>query len=146
MNVVINTGTTANINQTTNHSTPHAIRSNVMPNSPHTVIHNGVPCVAIPLTEFSNIFNDVDCINDALGDYNNLMALLAIDGSYSQEKRLNAWTVQSLHSVMHLNLDIHSDIMSNIAYKLKHYLPKDQLQAYEQAREHLHGMPNNPTA
>lgn len=111
------------------HSTPHAIRSNVVPATPHTVVHNGEVCVAIPLSEFKGIFDDVDCINDALGDYNNIVALLTTNHN------LKAWTVQSLHSVMHLNLDIHTDIMSNIAYRLKHYLPKDQLQAYEQARE-----------
>lgn len=104
------------------HSTPHAIRSNVVPATPHTVIHNGVPCVAIPINKYQDLFDDVEVIKSALYDYYHLIALLATNQT---QNTLKAWTVDSLHSVMHLNLDIHTDIVSSLVNRLTEYLPPD---------------------
>lgn len=116
----LNPSTTPNSNPT--HSTAHAIRSNVVPATPHTVIHNGVPCVAIPVNKYQDLFDDVEVIKSALMDYYHLIALLATNQT---QNTLKAWTVDSLHSVMHLNLDIHTDIMSNLVNRLTEYLPPD---------------------
>lgn len=104
------------------HSTAHPIRSNVVPATPHTVIHNGVPCVAIPINKYQDLFGDVECIKSALMDYYHLIALLATNQT---QNTLKAWTVDSLHSVMHLNLDIHTDIVSSLVDSLAKYLPPD---------------------
>lgn len=108
--------------QTPTHSTAHAIRSNVVPATPHTVIHNGEVCVAIPVNKYQDLFGDVECIKSALMDYYHLIALLATNQS---QNTLKAWTVDSLHSVMHLNLDIHTDIVSSLVDRLAKYLPLD---------------------
>lgn len=104
------------------HNTPHAIRSNVVPATPHTVVHNGEVCVAIPVNKYQDLFGDVECIKSALYDYYHLIALLATNQS---QNTLKAWTVDSLHSVMHLNLDIHTDIVSSLVDRLAKYLPPD---------------------
>lgn len=100
------------------HSTPHAIRSNVVPATPHTIIHNGVPCVAIPLSEFKGIFDDVQCIRNALNDYDHILSVIHI-------KRLSHEQTNSLISNMFLTCNLHSEIGEFVYDKLAGYLPPD---------------------